>query len=53
MWVLVETAVFGVVKRRQALLNGYPDIGLRTQQIRRSILTLKRSEDKRHRHYTC
>lgn len=51
-WVLVETAVLGILKQRQALLNGHPNIRLRTQQIRRSILTLKESEGKKtHRHY--
>lgn len=50
-WILVETAVLGVLKWRQTLLNGYPNIGLRTQQIRWPILTLKRSEEKSHSHY--
>lgn len=40
-WVLVETAVLGVLKRRQALLDGYPHVCLRTQQIRRPVMTLK------------
>ena len=49
--VLVETAVLGFLKWGQALLNGDPNIRLRTQQIRRSVLTLKRSEEKRHKHH--